>query len=353
MTGLALLLTAVVAASPPTGMIETELHEVRFVHRPRHRSEARELGRMTPSITRALRRELGLRRFPPVEVRVAQSPDDLRALAPNDPPPPAGALGVAYPRRGLVVISLSAGAQTLPIALRALYTHELSHVALGEAVGHRPIPRWFAEGVAMRHSKEMSWGRLEALWGATVSGNLVPIDRLDRAFPAGDHQDTLAYAESGEFVGFLAEGDRPGALAELCGRIRAGVPFRQALEANYATDLEELQKQFFATLQRRFSIIPALTGMGAIWGVVSLLLVLAWRRKKREARTKLARWEKEERAEDVQAAEPEAVTGDAGAMMGHFEEREAEPAPPPLPDEASAPDGMHRVYRDGRYHTVH
>jgi len=355
MTGLALLFTAALAASPPTGMVETELHGVRFIHRPRHRSEARALGRMTPSITKKLSRELGLERFPPVEVRVAQSPDDLRALSPTDPPPPAGALGVAYPRRHLVVVSLSAGAQTLPIALRALYTHELSHVALGEAVGHRPIPRWFAEGLAIRHSGEMPWGRLEALWGATVAGRLVPIDRLDRTFPAGDHQDTLAYAESGEFVGFLADGDRPGALAELCERIAAGVPFRHALEANYATDLEDLQKQFFATLDRRFSVIPALTGMGAIWGIVALLLIGAYRRKKREARKKLARWEVEERAED-RAAEPAGEMGadaDTGLEVVAEEAELLEPAPPPLPDEAGPVDGVRRVYRDGRYHTVH
>lgn len=349
MTGLALLVTAVLAVSPPADMIETQSHGIRFVHRPRHASEARELGRMTPAITRALRRELGLPAFPPVEVRVAQSPDDLRELSPTDSPPPAGALGVAYPARHLVVVSLSAGAATLPIALKALYTHELSHVALGEAVGQRRVPRWFAEGLAIRHSGEMSFGRLESLWGATISGTLLPIDRLDRAFPAGDHQNSLAYAESGDFVAFLADGDRPGALAELCARVRAGVPFRQALENNYATDLEELQKQFFSGLERRFSIIPALTGMGAIWGVVALLLVAAWRRKKREAKKKLAVWEVEERALDL----AETLATDDAEPVEHLDGA-PDTGPPPLPDDAAVPpDGVRRVYHDGRFHTVH
>lgn len=367
MTGLALLVTAVLAASPPADMIETQAHGVRFVHRPRHAAEARELGRMTPSIAHALKLELGLRAFPPVEVVIAQNPDDLRALSPTDPPPPAGALGVAYPRRGLVVLSLSAGAATLPIALRALYTHELSHIALGAAVSQRPVPRWFAEGLAIRHSGEMSWGRLEALWGATVSGTLVPIDRLDAAFPAGDHQDTLAYAESGDFVGFLAEADRPDALAELCARVRAGVPFRRALEANYATDLEDLQKQFFARLDRRFSIVPALTGVGAVWGVVALLLIVAWRRKRREARAKLARWEVEESAMDRAEALAERVETEVPPLptpapaeehgdevfAAELPDGAATPGPPPLPDDSAPADGVRRVYHDGRFHTVH
>lgn len=329
MTGLSLLFAAVVAASPPTGMVEKQAHGIRFVHRPRHADSVRELVRMTPSITRELRRDLGLAALPPVELRVAQSPNDLRALSPAAAPPPTGALGVAYPGRGLVVLSLSAGAATLPMSLRALYTHELSHIALAEAVGHRPVPRWFAEGLALRHSGEASWSRLQALWGATVSGRLVPIARLDRAFPRGEQTGTLAYAEAGAFVGFLAEDDRAGALAELCARVRAGAPFRRALEANYATDLEELEKQFFLRLDRRFSLIPALTGVSTVWGVVALLLLTAWRRKKREARAKLARWEREERAQDV-----------AEALAAR--EREA-----PSDDEARRAD------EDGRVHTVH
>lgn len=360
MSGLALLFTAVLVGSPPAGMVAEQAHGVTFVHRPRHASEARRLARMTPRIAGKLSRELGLASLPPIEVRVAQSPDDLQALSPRDPPPPRDALGVAYPGRRLVIVALSAGASTLPISLEALYTHELSHLVLAEAVGHRPVPRWFAEGLAIRQSGELPWARLEALWGATVSGRLVPIRRLDRAFPRGEHLGTLAYAEAGELVSFLAEEDRPGALAELCERVRSGVPFEQALEANYATGIEELEQQFFRRLDHRFSVIPALTGVSAVWGIVAILLVAAWRRKKREARAKLARWTEEERAADladtlVEPAAaaatypPDAIDPDAHGMLEVPEGVEA--VPPPLPEDIG--EGVRRVYHDGRYHTVH
>jgi hypothetical protein len=83
--------------------------------------------------------------------------------------------------------------------------------------------------------------------------------------------------------------------------------------------------------------------MGALWGVIALLLLTAYRRKKREARAKLVRMEVEERAEDE--AEPAAPDEPAPP--------EEAASPPPLPEDAAPPDGVHRVYRDGRYHTLH
>src|SRR5688572_27370496 len=141
------------AASPPEGFVRTGSGTpVSFVHRPRHGSQARQLLRATPPILQRIQEDLGVSGPLGVEVWIAQNPADLRALAPRDPPPPPGALGVAYPARRLIVLSLSAGAQVLPMSLEALYTHELSHVALSEAVGGNRVPRWFTEGVAIRHS---------------------------------------------------------------------------------------------------------------------------------------------------------------------------------------------------------
>ncbi|MBI2896687.1 MAG: hypothetical protein HYY06_24225 [Deltaproteobacteria bacterium] len=327
-------------ADPPAGFAERTVDGVRLVYRPRHASEALQVAGMTKDLARRITADLGIGGLGPIEVRIAQSPDDLRRLAPRDAPPPGGAIGVAYPARRLVVISLSAGAATLPISLEALYAHELSHLALADAVGHRPVPRWFAEGMAIRHSGELSWERLRALWGATIGGSLIPLADLDRRFPTGEHSASLAYAEAGDFVRFLGDDDRPAALAELCARIRAGVPFYDALEANYATSRWELERQFFASLRKRFSVIPAITGVGAVWSFVALLLVLAWRRKKRQARVVLARWEVEERTTDEREAAAEAAA------------KEPTEAPSPTPGEDGG-SALARVYHDGDYHTLH
>lgn len=106
-----------------------------------------------------IERELGVDIEDDLVIRVARSPDEMRALAPADAPPPAYAVGVAYPASGLVLLTLSAPETWERPDLAHVIVHELSHVALHRAVGGRPVPRWLTEGVAIHQARERSFER--------------------------------------------------------------------------------------------------------------------------------------------------------------------------------------------------
>ena len=123
-------------------------------------------------------------------------------------------------------------------------------------------------------------------------------------------------------------------------RARSGVPFDRTLEDAYGVDVRKLEYEWRDELSRRFGIIPTLTGGGLIWVVMSGLAAIAWVKRRRKARAKLAEWATEEAEADAAAA---AARAEHEASM-----------PPPADDEV--PDRVPSipvVEHDGRWHILH
>jgi hypothetical protein len=79
-----------------------------------------------------------------VLVRVGRSPEQMVALAPEGVQVPDYAAGVAYPALHTVLLTLQAPDTWEAPDLGEVLKHELSHVALSEAVAFHHVPRWFA-----------------------------------------------------------------------------------------------------------------------------------------------------------------------------------------------------------------
>ena len=237
-----------------------------------------------------------------IEVRLVTHAAELAAVAPAGRGAPAYAVGVAYPDLGVVSVALRRGADQLDAA--ATLRHELAHVALGAALGPR-VPRWLHEGFAYQHSAEWSWDRMETLAGMSWLGGVIPFHELDRAFPEAELPAHRAYAESYDFVGFLArrgryedredDGDRwpfRHFLAAIAGGGTVDAAARQA----FGRPIAELFEEWRADLGKRYLLMPVgLFGL-ALWILVALLLVLAWRRRRKQNRIRLTQWEAEEEA---------------------------------------------------------
>jgi hypothetical protein len=277
-----------------------------------------------------------------VLVRVGRSPEQMVALAPEGVQVPDYAAGVAYPALHTVLLTLQAPDTWEAPDLGEVLKHELSHVALSEAVAFHHVPRWFDEGVAIRESGESPYLRTKALWDATVGRRLLPLADLDRGFPSDHYEVTEAYAESADFVRFLMRDADRARFGSLLQKARSGVPFDRTLEDAYGVDIRKLEFQWREELSRRFGIIPTLTGGGLLWIAVSGLAMAAWLKKRRRAKAKLAEWAQEEAAADAATAT---------ARASH------EPSiPPPAGDEnvpSSRVPSIPVVEHDGRWHTLH
>lgn len=271
-----------------------------------------------------------------VEVRVAPTFADMARLAPVEIPPPEYAVGVAYNGMHFVLLTMMAPRGAEGTDLEAVFRHELAHVALEDAVKGHHVPVWFNEGLAMHLAGE-KLERVYDLWRATTQGSLLPVADLDRSFPRNPLEVSIAYAQSADFVGFLGSRTDLPRFHSLIERLGEGQTFDRAANDAYGADLRKLEYQWRSNLEKRFSVLPLLTGGGFIWVLVMGGLVYAYVKKRRRAKKILDRWEREEALEDALAArraeaERELALGLAGSAALRLPQK---------------------VEHDGRWHTLH
>lgn len=235
-----------------------------------------------------------------VEIRLIKRAENLALAAPAGRGAPPWAIGVAYPEDGVVVAAFRRG--PLPSDLDAVVTHELAHLALDAALGPR-APRWLHEGFAYLHSSDFSLDRTRTLTGMAWTGHVIPLSDLDRSFPAAEDAAARAYAESYDFVSFLARRGRYSApdddgnrwpFRQFLAETARGAPLDQSARQAFAADLGELFDEWRASLRQRYLMLPAGMLGVLIWIGAALLLVLAFLRKRRQGRATLARWAAEE-----------------------------------------------------------
>ena len=295
---------------------------------------AAEMARATTADLARIRDDLpGLPSPRTVELRLV---DDVRALAgvaPDGRGVPAWAVGVAFPGTSIIAVAMRRdGAMLEP--MRTL-RHELAHLALDTALGDN-APRWLHEGFAYQHAPDWVPERADTLFGMAWLGSAIPIRELDARFPAEELPASRAYAESYDFVAFLArrgrwadaddDGDRwpfrrflralaaapaDGATTMPSapdGPATIGTPtpvkrrsVDQAAIAAFGVDLDGLYREWQADLQSRLMYLPAGVFALLVWILTAMLLVLAWRRRRRQNRVRLDRWTQDEAAAEARA----------------------------------------------------
>jgi hypothetical protein len=235
-----------------------------------------------------------------IEIRLVKRAEDLARAAPPGRGAPPWAIGVAYPDVGVVVVAYRRG--PMPADVRSTVRHELAHLALGAALGAR-APRWLHEGFAYLHSSDFSIDRARTLTGMAWSGDVIPLADLDDHFPAAELAAERAYAESYDFISFLARRGRSADVDDDGNRwpfrrflalVAGGTPIDEAAKKAFTADLAHLFAEWQESLRQRYLMLPAgLLGV-LIWILAAVLLILAWLRKKRLNRETLARWQAEE-----------------------------------------------------------
>jgi hypothetical protein len=243
-----------------------------------------------------------------IEIRVVSDAAAMQGASPPDRRVPPWAAGVAFPDLGIVVVATHKDGR--PLEIVEVTKHELAHLALGAALGQR-APRWLHEGFAYQHSADWTWERTETLAGMAWGNSIIPLEDLDLSFPAAELPANRAYAESYDFVGYLAkrgrwedtedDGDRYPFRKFLAGVARTG-DLDAAATAAYGRPLRDLFAEWKQDLSRRFVWIPAGLFALLVWLVASILLVLAFLRRRRQNRARLADWDREEAAAAAAAA---------------------------------------------------
>lgn len=255
---------------------------VSFAYHPsaheRVRALVAEADALRAEVTAALGGDLGR----PVEVRIAALRAETERLAPV-PMPPGATVLVLYDAR-LVVMSLDAGAAGTSFDLKRSLRHAFAHLAVDDAVGGRPVPRWFHEGYATWQAEERVAQRRAALSLAVLSDALLTLPDVEALLGADAEGRELATAQAAELTALLAQGgaeDGDGALPRLVHAVHAGASFERALADSYGLDAYGLERAHREAVGRSFGLVPVLATGGV---VLALALALGLARRLRRAR---------------------------------------------------------------------
>ena len=196
------------------------------------------------------------------------------------------------------------------------------------------MPRWFSEGVAIHQSEVRLLPRMESLLRAAAQRSMLRLSAIDQQFPTRPHEVNIAYAQSADVVGFLrrsANDERR--FHRMIGSLRDGETFDTALAVGYGWTRLGLERQWRESLRKRYRILPALLAGSTVWVAAAILVVIAYRGRRRYHHSKLREMARREELETSLTSRP--------------------PPAPLSPRETLSDAGVPIVEHDGESHTLH
>lgn len=254
--------------------------------------------------------ELGADASTHATISVLHDEREMFALVADRQPgsrPPEWAAGLAFPQSRTIYLR----ADTPMSELLVTTQHEISHVALGEAAGPGRVPIWFTEGVAIRQSEPLAIDRIWLLTEASLADRLLPLDDLVRGFPVNGQRAGVAYAQSVHFIGFLISKMGAPRFQALLAGLRetahggAPVPFQAVVAETYGRPLATIEAEWRDSLSFWWGWIPVVFAGASFWFLLGVVLVAAWRKRRREQARRmrdLAGLEAVDMAEDIEIA---------------------------------------------------
>jgi hypothetical protein len=189
---------------------------------------------------------------------------------------------------------------------RAL-AHEFVHIYLGRVVPE-PIPLWLNEGLAMYVAHEWGMADATALAADSLFGRLIPAEQLAQHFPSDSVGQNKAYRESYSMTAFLLDlryrtTGVKGLVADLSDERdtsdegdTSGTRGTSGVRALLCDPrwLDEFQREWLQRAIRPGRVTLVLTSGATFWTLAALLVLIAYKRKRRGRRRHEARWAFEE-----------------------------------------------------------
>ena len=273
---LALALPA--AAAVPMGWESLRVAPLTFHFQPKDAGIARVLAEQGPQAVARLADLTGLPAPRHIDIMLVADPETFLRLQPARPP--EWAAGTAFPELREVWLR-----SRMPFAdsqrIDQVLVHEICHVLLGAAFEPREPPRWLSEGLARVLAEEINpQAQLTLLQGA-LSGSMWSLHQLLDRWPSHAGRAALAYAQSQDFVAFLAD-QGPQVLPTAIAEMARGTSPDAALIRATGKDLWTLERDWKDRLTFWHMALPVAAGSGFGWFLLGGIFTWgAWRRRAR------------------------------------------------------------------------
>ena len=246
---------------------------------------------------------LGLPWLSQYSIVIAQSRDEFLELQPTARPAPEWAGALTYPGLKMVLIMTPAAMETGGSSYWSLLRHEMAHLLLGDAESRHGtrLPRWFQEGIATYVSGEMNLARLMQLGWAQATGATPDFRDLEYTFPSQSSHAGAAYARSYLFIKYISQRFGEDAVAELLSESFQRGGINRGVVAAFDMNLAELLVGFDQYARVKATWIPVITSTATLWGVITLLFLITWFRKKVQGLRTIRQWEREDEIEQMAA----------------------------------------------------
>ncbi|UCD83765.1 MAG: hypothetical protein JSU92_10780 [Deltaproteobacteria bacterium] len=239
-------------------------------------------------------RDLGVNFADKTTIFLASSDQEFQELQPHGARLPSWSVGVAYPRLNLIILKSPLMLRGQQLNLLEVFQHEFSHIALGRVIGDEQSPLWLWEGFALYHARQWTLSHTATITRGVLGRSLFSLNQLERAFPRGEREAALAYAQSFSFVSYLLNKYGREVFQHFTQNLAQGIEVERALEEATGASLKSLEADWIRYLKLRHTWFPILTSSFSLWFLITLIFLAGYIRKRIRAKAKLAEWEEEE-----------------------------------------------------------
>ena len=210
-----------------------------------------------------------------------------------------GVMALAEPGRNLIVIDFTR-MRSHPYTLEGTLKHELCHLILHDRISASGLPLWLDEGLAQWVSGGFTEvavpQRGNALDNAVISGRLIPLSSLSRAFSQSGRTLVLAYEQSLSLVTYIIERFGVHSLLTLLDRMAEGDSFEEALSKTLSISPGSLESGWRKGLGNRLAWTTMLAGhlYEILFFLASGALIAGFLRLLRKKRTAMKQLEEAE-----------------------------------------------------------
>jgi hypothetical protein len=224
----------------------------------------------------------------PPQIRVTLiAEDDLRTRA-----IPVWIVGLASGQRDIAIFPERIGSYPYD-SLESVVWHEVVHLALAAQAGHRPLPRWFHEGVAM--SVERGWGITSQARLLLAAGNSPNLADAERLFNVGTQPESAtAYLLAAALVSDLGERHGAAVVGAIVDHVARGTVFAEAFALETGDTPDEAAARAWHVYRRWTSWIPIATSTFSLWIGIMTLAVAAFLATLRKRWRRRRLWDQEE-----------------------------------------------------------
>ena len=188
--------------------------------------------------------------------------------------------------------------------LEALVRHEVAHMLLARAAGGGPVPRWFDEGAATVAARE--WGIEDGarVVLATIGRGPRSLSGVDAGFSGDTTAAARSYAVSAALVRYLLRRHGDEAVGRILAGVSRGADFDDAFETATGETVGGFARGYFRKETFWTTWVPFVTSTTALWMAITVLALLAIKRRRERDAELREGWALEENSRGAGAAAP-------------------------------------------------